>query len=400
MSAMLQPVDPREVRAGRRPARIAYLVYRFQTGGLERCVARLCNRLDRDVFEPMVLCLECSDRGVEWLERDDIPVIEVHKRPRNDWGAIRRLAGVLRDHSVEILHSQNWGTLVEASLARGWAGTPVHVHTEHGQGLHDGLGAVKRLVRRWATRWSFERTDAVLICAESIRNRIHQRSGYPSERLEFVPNGVERPPAIQVGEPVRMRRQLGVESDAFVLGSVGRLVAVKGYTMAVDVVARLVERGTNAHLVLVGDGPEAPRLHADAVRRGLSERVHLVGRQVNVGDWLKTFDVYLNTSRSEAMSLGILEAMAAGRSMVVTDAGDNASLVDGPDPCGIVVPPGDSRAMADAVGRLEWNRRLRETMEQNAERRFTEAYSLERMLQRHVELYTSLLAGPRRETAA
>ena len=98
--------------------RVAYVVYRFDVGGLERCVANLCNHLDRERFQPMVVCLERSGSAAAWLERDDVEVVELHKRAGNDLGVVRRLARVLKDRNVHVVHSHNWGTLVETAAAR------------------------------------------------------------------------------------------------------------------------------------------------------------------------------------------------------------------------------------------------------------------------------------------
>ena len=378
-----------------RPIRIAYIVHTFDVGGLERCVARLANHLDRDRFRPMIVCLARSGSAVGWIERDDVAVFELHKRPGNDLKAVGRLAEVLRTERVDVVHSHNWGTLVETTLARRRAGVAVHVHTEHGQGLHEGLKGLKRWVRARGRRWAFERLNQLVICAESVRPLIHEQCGFSEERMLFLPNGVDDPSerATEMS-PAETRTRLGIKPDAFVVGSVGRLVPVKDFGTAIDSIAVVAGAGIDAHLVLVGDGPEERNLRDQARRLEVSDRVHLVGREHNVGNWLRLFDVYVNCSRSEAMSMGILEAMAAGLPIVATDAGDTASLVDGDNPCGMIVPVSDSMRLADAIQEMLVHEDRGRAYGYAARARHLERYSIERMAENHAQLYFRLLPIP------
>ena len=122
--------------------RIAFVVHTFDMGGLERCVARLVNRLDPARFEPMIVCMDRNGDAAGWLQRPDVPIVELRKRAGNDPAVIRRLAKTLRENRIDVVHSHNWGTLLETVLARRWAKTAYHGHAEHGLGLAEGLNAV------------------------------------------------------------------------------------------------------------------------------------------------------------------------------------------------------------------------------------------------------------------
>ncbi|MFG0335426.1 MAG: glycosyltransferase [Maioricimonas sp. JB049] len=365
--------------------RVAYMVRTFNTGGLERCIARLANHLDRERFEPMVICLRKSGSAADWIERDDVPILELNQRDGNDPLALRRLARLLREQRVDVVHSHNWGTLVETAIARRWAGVPVHVHTEHGQGLHADQKGLKKKLRTAVERWAFNRASQIVICAESVRTPIHQRNGFPADRMLFVPNGVEDPAEVPVtAAPAQLRQQLGIPADAIVVGSLGRLAEVKDFATAIESIAVLRGRGNNVHLVLVGDGPEEQNLRSLSEQLGIAAYVHFPGRQSQVADWLRMFDVYVNSSRSEAMSMGILEAMAAGRPIVATDVGDNRLLVDGAAPCGEIArfasAEGLAAALTDACPQIK-------TLSDNARRRYASEYSIGLMVQRHADIY-------------
>ncbi|WP_197444005.1 glycosyltransferase [Maioricimonas rarisocia] len=381
--------------------RVAYMVRTFNVGGLERCIARLANYLDRERFEPMVICLRKSGSAADWLERDDVPILELNQRDGNDPFALRRLAQMLREQRVDIVHSHNWGTLVETAIARSWADVPAHVHTEHGQGLHAEQKGLKKKLRTTVERWAFDRASQIVICAESVRPLIHRRNGFPKERMLFIPNGVEDPAQVPVAvPPAELRQQLGIPADAIVVGSLGRLAEVKGFATAVEAVAMLREREQNVHLVLVGDGPEEQNLRSLAGQLGIAAYVHLPGRQSQVADWLRMFDVYVNSSRSEAMSMGILEAMAAGIPILATDVGDNRLLVDGAPACGLVTPAGNASSMAAQLERFVNDSPLRASFGVAGRDRYLQHYSIATMASQHAELYLHHSSGVAPELAA
>jgi len=375
--------------------RTAFIVHTFDTGGIERCVAHLCNHLDRDRFRPLVICLGRSGTAAEWLERDDVEIVAIRKKPSNDLGAVRRLAAVLRERKIDVVHSHNWGTLVETSLARRWAGVPVHVHSERGTVLGDvEFGGIRHRLRAVAMRWALNRADAVISNAASVARRVDERCGFPAERIHLIPNGV-LVPRIDDREQARcrVREELNIPANAFVVGSIGRLVPVKNFGMAIKAVARLNANNRNTHLILVGDGPERDNLTMCARSEGIADRVHLLGHREDIGNWLAVMDIYVNSSRSEGMSQSILEAMAAGLSQVVTDVGDNAELVGGESPCGRVVPAGDVSEMAAAMVDILEDPIQRESLGGNALARHQSRYEFFRMIRNYESFYDEFRNG-------
>lgn len=381
--------------SGLQPVRMAFVVHSFQAGGLERCVARLCNRLNRATFQPMIVCLDRNGAAAEWLECDDVPIVELRKRNGNDVRVVSRLARVLRENSVRLVQSHNWGTLVETTLARRLGATPVHIHAERGMEL-EALHAPswKKRLRRIASGWAIRRADCVLTNCEAIRRRLIEDCQPLRRRIQVIPNGVTRPIDDASRETAaRLRREYNIPDEAIVVGSVGRLAPVKDFSRAIEATAILRRRQHDVHLVLVGDGPERSALLSCAQQRDIANRVHIVGWCPDAGSWLAAMDVYLNVSLNEGMSQSILEAMASGLPAVVTDVGDSAHMVGGTDPCGLVVPPGDAEATAAALERLICDHPFRMKCRENAAWRHETRYRLETMVRAFTELYGELL-GP------
>ncbi|MBX3441620.1 MAG: glycosyltransferase [Planctomyces sp.] len=377
-----------------RPRKIAFVVHTFDVGGLERSVAILANRLDRSKFQPLIVCMSRSGSAAGWIERDDVKILEIRKSTGNDIVAVRRFAGMLREERPDIVHSHNWGTLAETVLARRWAGVPVHVHAERGtvMGTLERTGFRPRLRSR-IMNWSLRRCTAVITNAENTSRRIADACGFPQRRVTIVPNGVEVPRVSDPEARHRLRRELGIPTDAFVVGSVGRLVGVKNFTLAIDALCQPALRPHAAHLILVGTGVEQARLSAFAAEREIANRVHLVGPQSNIGDWLLAMDAYVNTSLSEGMSQSIVEAMAAGLPLVVTDVGDNAVLAGGAAG-GSVVPSGNAAALSGCLAELAARPSLRQQRSDASKARYAENYDIGRMVSEYEAFYDSLIGRP------
>lgn len=382
-----------DARAAVAPIRVAHVLHTFGMGGAERIAALLANHADREGFRPMIVCLGENRADGRWELADDVEVVALHKSSGNDPRVVFRLARLLRERGIDVVHSNNWGTLLETTLARRRAGVPCHVHVEHGAELADlRLGFVKRQLRGMAMRWAFRRVDALVSVCDGVTRLLTYRCGYPAQQVRHIPNGVETPPgARDPAERSRVRAALGVGPETCVVGSVGRLAPVKDFPTAIEAVGRLAHDGHDVHLLLVGDGPEHSALAERAQARGIARRVHLLGEQGRVGPWLAAMDVYVNSSLSEGMSLSILEGMSAGLPLVVTDVGENAALLGAGPEAGLVVAPGSAERLAAALRQLAGDPALRRRLGDAARQRFGQHYTVEQMAGGYEALYRSLL---------
>lgn len=378
--------------------RIAHVVHGFSVGGLERGVARLVNRLDPAAYDHLILCLGSIGGAAEWLRPDRTKLVTLPKRHGNDLSLVRRLGRRLATERVDLAHSHNWGTLVETAWACRRAGVGTWVHGLHGaptEGLH--VGRLRAGARARVTRFALAKAHAVTAVSESVQRAFVEWCGVSADKIEVIANGVDRvdPATIRRAREVT-RRRLGMSPMTTVIGSVGRLEPVKGFDLALGALAQLAEGGWDVHLLLVGDGSAEADLRRQAERLGVTGRLSLVGGQIEALPWLAAMDVFLNSSRSEGLSQSLLEAMAAGLPLAVTDVGESARLVSGETPCGLVAPPEDARALAAALLELKDSGRRRR-FSRRARQLHRRDYRTESMVRRYDELYrrvsTSRIAG-------
>ncbi|TWT89738.1 2-deoxystreptamine glucosyltransferase [Pseudobythopirellula maris] len=388
--------------------RVAYVTPTFERGGLERCIAHLVNGLDAQRYTPLIVSLTTTGAAADWIERDGLRVIELHKPPGNDIATPRRLAQLLVDERIDVVHSHNWGSMLETCLAVRWArkaGSGVRwAHAEHGLELDRfRVTGWKRAVRRRLMRWCLRRCDAPVAIADCVAMWMHKLCGVPEKRIRLVPNGVERPPTAEGREAVR--RRLDIPENAFVFGSIGRLIELKGYETAIDALALLRSPsnrgddaagnavGAEAWFLLVGGGEERAALESFAREQGQADRVRFVGAQSEVGPYLAAMDAYVNTSHTEAMNLSILEAFSHGLPVAASEVGDNAKLLAGPMAPGSIFPAGDAERLANLLSALAADGTTRKSLGEAAIRRYAEHYTVAGMVDRYAALYDALMEG-------
>jgi sugar transferase (PEP-CTERM/EpsH1 system associated) len=302
-----------------------------------------------------------------------------------------RLVRAMRDARPHIVHTRNWGAL-EAILAARIAGVPVTIHSEHGYDLKmlNGIPFRQRLVRK--TLYSM--TDALFTVSSELREFHARQAGISRGRIQVLYNGVDTGKYKPRNElRAAILAELGIPAQSVVVGSVGRMVAIKDYPFTLRVVSELLQRGHDMHLLLVGAGPELPSLQ-DLVRNSaiLQGRVHFCGFSNEISRFLNAMDIFVQASRAEGMSNTLLEAMASGLPLVAARVGGNPEVVSEGE-TGFLFALGDEAAMFGCIDRLASDPELRRGMGETSRQRALQRFSLERMLNEYRKLYQRLAAG-------
>lgn len=375
-------------------ALVIHIVYSFDVGGLENGIVNLINRMPSSRFRHMVVALtHCEPGFCGRIVRDDVEFVSLEKSPGHGVKLYPRLYRLFSDLKPAVVHTRNLAAL-EAVVPAWMAGVPVRIHGEHGWDVSDpgGTRSKYRLMRRLYRPF----VSHYVALSGHISDYLVRGVGVPESSQTRICNGVDvrrfTPPhdccrAMLRGSPFNA-------SDLFVVGTVGRLQAVKDQVTLVQAFARslvlLGSAGDKLRLSIVGDGPLRPDVEAEILRAGLGGRIWLAGTRADVPEVMQALDLFVLPSRAEGISNTILEAMASGLPVIATDVGGNAELVV-PGHTGALVPAADSAVMADTIARYAVDFALRSSHGAAGRQRVEAEFSLDGMVQRYASLYQSQL---------
>ena len=376
--------DERVTDATSAPIRVAYLIPGLHYGGMERLLNDLTKALPPRGFEVHIVIVGgFFGRFADGLRE----VAHLHQAPAMSKLSLiypRQLVKMLRRIAPDVVHSHS-GVWFKASRAARLAGVPVVIHTEHGRRVPDRV--TDRLIDSLASR----STDLVIAVSEALAEMLRRQISRDPKRLRVITNGVDVDRLQPASDALAVRQDLQIPPGTPVIGSVGRLEPVKNYRLALRALARIRELGCGPPplLVLVGDGTERGMLEELAATLGVADRVRFLGWRDEVERLYGVFDLFTLTSRSEGTSVSLLEAMSMGLCPVVTDVGGNRMLL-GPDLASLLVPSDDEAALAAAWRRCLLDADLRQEMARRARARIQSEFSLERMVESHIEVYRQL----------
>jgi glycosyltransferase involved in cell wall biosynthesis len=366
--------------------KVGFVLHVMHVAGAEVLVAETIRRLGNQI-DPVVFCLDAVGPLGEKLRAEGVEVHVLGRRPGVDPGVVVRLASLIRSTRTQVLHTHQYTPFFYGSLATklAWRGTRV-IFTEHGRHYPDVVSRKRRALNRTILRRLAHRVTAV--CAFSA-TALAERDGFDGTPIDIIENGIDLerygPPA----DRAALKRSLGLPADRRHVVCVARFHPVKDHQTLVRAFADVARARPDVDLLLVGDGPLRGDLEALAGELGLASRVRFLGVRSDVPSLLAASDVFALASLSEAASITLLEAMASGTPVVVTDVGGNPEMVR-PGVEGVLTPRGDAGAMAAALGRVlddpsEAARRARKASE-----RVAETYRLSRTIDRYATLYREL----------
>jgi glycosyltransferase involved in cell wall biosynthesis len=370
--------------SGQKTLRIAMMLESDGPGGAEMMVFRLSEEL-RDRGHVVMPVGPANGNG--WLgelfrEAGVRPEVFRLKRPL-DPGCVRGLVELFREHEIDAVHSHEFTMAVYGAAAARLLGLP-HVITMHG-----GFKACTVLRRRIALRWAMRNSRHTVMVSRATRRQFARDLGVDESRFTVVPNGVP----LRQGDAARVREEFGVKANDLVLLAVGNLEPHKGHAVLFEALARLQGRGLNVpwKLIIAGGrgGAEHERLIESVREEGWEDRVHIVTNRNDIPDLLALADIYVMPSLVEGLPMALLEAMVAGKAIVAsTTAGIPEAIVNGKE--GLLVPPGDAAALADAIKLLLTDADRRAVFARAAAARACEEFTVRVMSERYEKLYAGV----------
>ncbi|MDX6465123.1 MAG: hypothetical protein QOI27_163 [Gaiellaceae bacterium] len=385
------------------PIKVLRVIARLNVGGPALHVAYLTAGLAERGYDTTLVAgsLAYGEKSMSFVAEQRGVKIEaleqLHREiaPLSDVRAILRLARLIRRERPTILHTHTAkagavGRL--AALLAGSARPPIVVHTFHGHVLRGYFNPLVTFAFRTLERLLARITTVLVAVSPEVRDDLVALGVAPASKFTVIRLGIELDERTGAADGHETRRHLGLPQDAFVVGWVGRMTAVKRTTDVLRAIKSLEERGIDAYLCLVGDGPDRNAVERYAHELGITRRCVLVGYQDDVARFYDAMDVLLLPSANEGTPVSVIEALAAGRPAVATRVGGISDVLrDGVD--GFLVEPGDVDALAARLAELAADPARRAAMGEAGRGRVIERYAVLRLVDDVDRLYRTLIAS-------
>jgi len=373
------------------PLHICHIIHRLEFGGLQNGLVNIINGLDGRHFRHTVMCLADATDYKARITNPDTRIVEIHKREGKDPGAYWRVWRQLRSLAPDLVHTRNLSAVDMIFMAR-LAGVKRIVHSEHGLDVFelDGKNAKYNRLRRW-TRPFVEHYVAM---SADLAHWLRADVGVAADRVSVFYNGVDTRRFRPEEKPLDLLPDGFADGKSIILGTVGRLQAVKdqvtlarAFTRALELRPGLSKR---LRLVIVGDGELRNRVE-DVLRAARASHIAwMAGFQAEASRFYNLFDIFVLPSVREGISNTLLEAQASGVPVIATAVGGNPEIVAN-GRAGTLVPAGDPQAMAEAIIKYVEEPELIARQGAFARRRMEEEFSLSRMLKDYERLYEGKL---------
>jgi glycosyltransferase involved in cell wall biosynthesis len=360
------------------------MIRQLGPGGTERQLAEMARSLDRKRFRVHIGCFHEGVRADE-LRTEGLPILRLpvtsFMKP-NAAGGVWRLGRYLRRHRIRIVHTFDYPlNCFGVPVARAF-GVPVVLTSQraHRALVPRPYGSLLRIVERMAT--------GVVVNSESVRQELLAERHIAPGRVHLCYNGVDTEHF-----HARNRARLSAVKDAeVVIGVVCVLRPEKDLHTLMRAFADAIHRRPGIRLAVVGSGPELPGLSALARELGVHAQCIFQPMVADVAPWLRSIDVFVLPSRSEALSNALMEAMACGCACIASSVGGNPELIrEGEN--GLLFPPRDVEGLIEKLEMAIADRELRERLGHAAVSEIQQRFSLTKSAALLSEIYDQYLYG-------
>lgn len=379
---------------------VVHLIYRLDVGGLETLLIECINRMPPERYRHAIVCLTTSSAFENKITALDVAVYALHKQSGLSLATHVHFYKLIRRLKPAILHTYNLAA-IEYHVMAAMAGVPVRLHAEHGRDATDPHGknrkhnALRRMIAPLLHRF--------IPVSADLQHWLQHVVHIPARKLQLVPNGVDTERFTARPEHCTTQSPFPFPPDSIVLGTVGRLQAVKDHHCLIDAFAQLrtlvPELAHRLRLVIVGDGPCSAALHQQVQALELHDVVWLPGARDDIALLMRHLSVFVMSSIAEGTPVTILEAMASGLPVVATRVGGIPEVVQ-PGHTGLLVDAQDALALANAMATYCVQPTLAKQHGAHGRARVEAHFSIKTTVATYLALYDQLLypvsANPKR----
>ena len=358
------------------------------TGGAEKQILELSKNIDRSKYSLIVGCLSGKDALLNELSKSGVLTISFKiKRIYDIFGIIQGLKfkKFLRDKKVNILMTYHFGSDIWGTIFGRLARVPVIISNRR------DMGFWKKWYHNMAYKLINRFINKVIVVSDAVKQAVIRLERLSLDKVVVVRNGIDLSHFKTSVDKYAIKNSLGISENTFVIGCVGNIKNVKGQEYLIKALTEVRTKISNFKCIFIGGEFEK---EAQTIKNyihicGVNDLCLFLGKRNDIPNLLSIMDICVLPSLSEGFSNTLLEYMAAGKPVVATSVGGNVELISHQEN-GILVPPADSYALAEATINLLSDVELRQRLCQAARKKVFESFSIGKMAKKYENLFEEL----------
>ena len=379
------------------PFRIGLLITSVEFGGLDKVVIGLLDNIDRENFAAIPIIFSTTGRNGNTvpvhldklgLEYRKISVNNYRIKYLNPVANIMQTYSTFRSCQFDLIHTHGYRADVLGYIAAKTLGLPI-IATCHGFISNDR----KLLVYNKMDRFILKFFNRIIAVSKEIEMGLRD-GGVEGNKISIIPNAIDISYDEMNFDKVRCARRnlMGFTDHHLVLGYVGRLSEEKGLKYLIEGVLDLLAKNLPIKLVLIGEGPQRQQLESLTKEKGIGNSVCFLGFQQDVESWLPMMDIFVLPSLTEGTPLALLEAMSCGIPVVASSVGGVPDIIKS-GTNGILVRPGNSQEIRNAIGLLSMDKNIRLKMGKEGKATMQAEYNMQSWIRNIEAEYLKVLEG-------
>ncbi len=371
--------------------RIVHIIKVKGVSGAENHLLTLLSELRRDVQIHLIMLVEMQNPMTDFVsdfKKNGVEVTRIVINHHSDFSLIWKIYYLIRKIRPHIVHTHLLHADLYGVLSAVLAGTKIMISTKHGYDDYEKTSFFYKL-NSISSRW----LNRVITISDALQVKVAEAEGIPKSKMATIYYGLDGETYASNRDAGPARSCLNATNDACLIGTVGRLIPVKGYEILLKAVAGIE---LDFRLLIMGDGPLKGRLEKISLELGLSDKVKFLGFISEVSPMLSGLDIFVLPTLGEGFGLVLLEAMAHRLPIVSTNTMAVPEIVEDRK-TGILVPPKDAAALKEAIETLIRSTDQRAKMGKRGWEKLIKTFSVDKMVYQTGSLYQELLDGYRRD---
>jgi glycosyltransferase involved in cell wall biosynthesis len=363
---------------------VLHLIYSLEVGGAEKVIYHYADILRKDlIFNPIVCAIRKRGPIAEEIASLGVKVVDIQDSYRI--GTFFRLIKLILKEDIKIIHAHNPMPNIIGVPAAILTGMRKVIRTEHNIFYNGRVSRWYPILNALLGLYNYR----IIAVSDMVRDSHIRKDPFSKGKYLTIYNGIKSH-LNGAWDRSHYYHTFGIQEGSKVVGIIASFTNQKGHRYFIEMAEILAGEFDQLSFLLIGDGPLRPQIEQMIKTKGLNNRITLTGIRNDIPALLQFLDIFVLSSLWEGFPMTIIEAMAAGKPIVVTDVGGNReAVIDGL--IGYLVPPADSKALAEAVRKILLDESLASAMGSEGKRRFEKEFVAERMVEKTREIYKQSL---------